>query len=143
MRFCNKSATMEKRPRLDSMLCERLTSDTTVEVLIDSADPSGRMLYFGLTLRGEVSPDVQCRISVSPALHSGIVPSQLFQLLLESLDLEVKGGGACGLPLTWCCLTVTGVDYCEVRSTEMAVRLAAATAFKTFLQQATLLIDNL
>ena len=125
------------------MLCEQLASETTVEVLIDSADPSCRMLYFGLTLRGEVSPDVQCRTSVSPALHSGIVPSQLFQMLLESLDLEVNGGGACGLPLTWCCLTVTGVNYCEERSTEKAVRLAASTAIKQFLQQATLLINNL
>ena len=125
------------------MYCERLASDTTVEVLIDSADPLGRMLYFGLTLRGEVSPDVQCRISVSPALHSGIIPSQLIQLLLESLEQEAKGGGACGFPLTWCHLTVTVVDYCEVRSTERAVRLAAVAAFKTFLQQATLLIDNL
>ena len=134
---------MEERPKLNSTLCERLTSDTTIEVLIDTTDPSGGILYFGVTLRGEVSPDVQCRIVASPDLQSGVFSSPLFQLLLDSLDLEVKGGGACGFSLTFCCLMVTSVEYCEERSTEMAVRLAAATAIKTFLQQATLSIDNM
>ncbi len=101
---------MDERPKLDSMRCERLTSDTTVEVLIDKTDPSGGILYFGLTLRGEVSPDVQCRIAVSPDLRSGVFSSRLFQMLLDSLDLEVKGGGACGFPLTCCCLMVTSVE---------------------------------
>lgn len=141
--FSDKNATMKKRPRLDSRYCERLTSDTTVEVLIDKTDSSGRMLYFGLTLRGEVSPDVQCRVLISPVLHSAVFPTRLSQILLESLESDVKAGGIYGFPLTSCCLTVNSVDYCEKRSTEMAVRLAASKGIEQFLLRATLLIDNL
>ena len=125
------------------MHCERLTSDTTVQVLIETTDHSGQMLYFGMTLSGTVSTDADCRISISPVLHSGVFPPRLSEVLMKSLELEVKGGGTFGFLLTSCCLSVTSVDYCDKRSTEMAVRLAASEAIKQFLQQATLLIDNL
>jgi elongation factor G len=94
--------------------------------------PSGT-LSFGLTLIAEELPDSTSGIEVCHELAAELMPKPLLQVLLESLEKEAQGGGIFGNPLVGLRLKVTEVTFREGESNEIAIRTAAAEAFRKVL----------
>lgn len=112
---------------------EMLQKPETVKVVFDVTTPAAN-LYFGLTLAAESLPKMEEPVSVTHKLKPGALPSELMQVLLESLRDEADGGGKFGYPLMDLRLTVTDVDCREEGATETAIRSAVSQAFNKLIQ---------
>lgn len=112
---------------------EMLEKSAAVNIVFDVTTPAAS-LYFGVTLSAESVPKMEEPVSVAHRLKPGAVPSELMQVLLESLEAEAEGGGKFGYPLMDLKLTVTDVDYREDGSNDTAVRSAVSQAFNRLIQ---------
>ncbi|MEP3478383.1 MAG: elongation factor G [Fuerstiella sp.] len=113
---------------------EMLEKSIAVEIVFDVTTPAAS-LYFGVTLSAESVPKMEEPVSVKQRLKPGAIPSELMQVLLESLGAEAEGGGKFGYPLMDLQLTVTGVDYREDGTNDTAVRSAVSQAFNRLIQE--------
>ena len=117
---------------------EMLEKPATVSIVFDVTTPAAS-LYFGLTVEAKSLPKMEEPISVDHKLKPGDIPSELMQVLLESLKAEAEGGGKFGYPIMDLQLTVTKVDYREEESTETAVRSAVSQVFNKLIQEGELI----
>jgi len=61
-------------------------------------------------------------------------------ILLESIQKEAEGGGVYGNPIMGLSLIITKVNYRESESNEVAIRMAAAEAFRKVLTEGKMVI---
>ncbi len=119
---------------------EKLAADVTVVGHVEQELPSGRSIFFALTLLMEPLAETFAFHRVSHTLGPDGLPEELVSLLIETLHHELAGGGRFGFPLQPLSISITSVDYRDGQSTDVAVRLATSTAFQQFLQNASLAI---
>ena len=115
---------------------EKLTADVTVVGHVEQELPSGRSIFFALTLMIEPLAETFAFHRVSHTLGPDGLPEELLSLSIETLHHELAGGGRFGFPLQPLSISISSVDYRDGQSTDVAVRLATSTAFKQFLQDA-------
>ncbi len=95
----------------------------------------GQMLSGKLSIRME--PFQQGAKPVTVVVGPGVVlPEQLMNAALETLQEQGAGGGMLGFPLMHVKITVTGGEVSETESNELAFRYAAADAFMKALREA-------
>jgi elongation factor G len=108
---------------------EKLLGEIKVEEQFARQLPSGS-IGFGLTLLARELPDLNGGIVVDHTIPPEAMPKQSLQILLESVQKEAEAGGIYGHPIMGMGLTISGVSYREGESTEVAIRMAAAEAFR-------------
>jgi len=91
--------------------------------------PSGA-IGFGLTLLARELSDSAAGIQVDHTVTPEAMPKQFLQILLESVQKEAEAGGIYGHPIMGLGLTIAGVSYRDGESNEVAIRMAAAEAFR-------------
>ena len=101
--------------------------------------PSG-VIGFGVSLLAREIKDGTAGISVGHRLAPEAMPKPSLQILLESIQKEAEGGGVYGNPIMGLSLTITSVSYRESESNEVAIRMAAADAFRKVLSDGTMAI---
>ena len=111
---------------------ERLTGEITVNIDFSKHLPSG-VIGFGVSLRAQEIKDGTTGIIVGHHLPTEALPKPALQILLESIQKEAEGGGVYGNPMMGLSLTITSVSYREGESNEVAIRMAAADAFRKVL----------
>ena len=118
---------------------ERLTGEIRVNVEFSKNLPAGA-IGFGVSLTAKEVPESATPIVVEHRLAPDIMPKQLMQILLESIQKEAEGGGVYGNPIMGLSLTITAVSYHESESNEVAIRMAAAEAFRKVLTEGKMVI---
>lgn len=108
---------------------EKLLGEIKIEEQFARQLPSGS-IGFDLTLQARELPDLNAGIVVDHTIPPEAMPKQMLQILLESVHKEAEAGGIYGHPIMGMGLTVSGVSYREGESTEVAIRMAAAEAFR-------------
>ncbi|MFO0425287.1 MAG: elongation factor G [Planctomyces sp.] len=111
---------------------EKLLGTVTVREDFSRSLPAGN-IGFGLTLIAEEIPDSTTGVEIAHSISPEAMPKLLFQVLLESIEKEAQGGGVFGNPLGGLRLRITEVNFREGESNEIAVRTAAAEAFRKVL----------
>ena len=114
---------------------ERLTETIEISCQIDKTLPSGVPVFFGLTLKFEPLNETFSGHDVSLTLASFNLPPEMQFVLTESLQHCLNGGCQFGYPLLPLRISITTVDFCSEKSTEIAVRWAAVEAFRMFVNQ--------
>ena len=118
---------------------ERLTGEISVDVEFSKNLPAGA-IGFGVSLIAKEVPESATPITVGHRLAPEAMPKQLLQILLESIQKEAEGGGVYGNPIMGLSLIVTAVNYREGESNEVAIRMAAAEAFRKILTDGKMVI---
>jgi elongation factor G len=108
---------------------EKLLGEIKVEEQFARQMPSGS-IGFGLTLLARELSDSGAGILVDHTIPPEAMPKQMLQILLESVQKEAEAGGIYGHPIMGLGLTVSNVSYRDGESTEVAIRMAAAEAFR-------------
>ena len=108
---------------------EKLLGEIMVEEQFARQMPSGS-IGFGLTLLARELSDSGAGILVDHTIPPEAMPKQMLQILLESVQKEAEAGGIYGHPIMGLGLTVSKVSYRDGESTEVAIRMAAAEAFR-------------
>jgi elongation factor G len=108
---------------------EKLIGEVTVQQDFHRQLPNGN-ISFGLTLTASEIPDATAGISVQHRLPPDALPRQSLQILLDSLQKEAEAGGNFGHPIMGLRLTVDAVRFVDGESSEVAIRTAAAEAFR-------------
>lgn len=108
---------------------EKLIGEVTVRQDFHRQLPSGN-ISFGITLTAAETPDPTAGILVQHRLPPEALPKQALQILLDSLQKEAEAGGNYGHPIMGLRLTVDAVQYTDGESSEVAIRTAAAEAFR-------------
>ncbi|MFM8475685.1 MAG: elongation factor G [Planctomycetaceae bacterium] len=108
---------------------EKLIGEVTVQQDFHRQLPNGN-ISFGLTLTASEIQDATAGISVQHRLPPDSLPRQSLQILLDSLQKEAEAGGNFGHPIMGLRLTVDAVRFVEGESSEVAIRTAAAEAFR-------------
>ncbi|MEN9555298.1 MAG: Elongation factor 1 [Planctomycetota bacterium] len=108
---------------------EKLLGQIQVDEQFARQLPSGG-IGFGLTLTARELPDLSAGIVVDHTIGPDAMPKQMLQILLESVQKEAEAGGVYGHPIMALGLTITGVSFREGESSEVAIRMAAAEAFR-------------
>ncbi len=111
---------------------ERLTGEISVNIDFSKHLPSG-VIGFGVSLLAREIKDGTTGITVGHRLAPEALPKPSLQILLESIQKEAEGGGVYGNPIMGLSLTITSVSYREGESNEVAIRMAAADAFRKVL----------
>ncbi len=111
---------------------ERLTGEINVNIDFSKHLPSG-VIGFGVSLLAREIKDGTTGITVGHRLAPDAMPKPSLQILLESIQKEAEGGGVYGNPIMGLSLTITSVSYREGESNEVAIRMAAADAFRKVL----------
>lgn len=111
---------------------EKLLGQVTVVEDFSRNLPSGA-IGFGLTLTAK-EVDIP-GIDVVSRVTSEAMPKALLQVLLESIQKEAEGGGNFGNPLMGLRLVIEDVRFRDGESTEVAIRTAAAEAFRKVLAE--------
>lgn len=115
---------------------EKLTGSVTVKEMFSRNLPAGA-ISFGLTLHAEEIADsgagAGAGIVVEHSVSPEAMPKAMLAILLESVEKEAQGGGIFGNPLMALRLQIRDVDYRESESNEVAIRTAAAEAFRRIL----------
>lgn len=117
---------------------ETLNASWATKVVVDTTSVLGR-LYFGFAMDAEPSVDLPASDVVTHAIPPESAPPHAMAILLEALREQIDGGGLLGFPLRNIRIVVTAVEYQEGTSSEVAIRVAACTAFREFLQSADLI----
>jgi len=118
---------------------ERLTGEISVNVEFSKNLPAGA-IGFGVSLIAKEVPESATPIVVEHRLAPEVLPKQLLQILLESIQKEAEGGGVYGNPIMGLSLLITAVNYRESESNEVAIRMAAAEAFRKVLTEGKMVI---
>jgi elongation factor G len=118
---------------------ETLVGSITVDHQFQRQLPSGP-ISFGLKLVAEESGDPTGGVVVQHSVAPESIPRPMLQVLLESLEKEADGGGIYGNPLLGLRLKVMSVDFNETESNEVAIRTAAAEAFRRVLSEGKLAV---
>ncbi len=118
---------------------ERLTGEISVNVDFSKNLPAGT-IGFGLSLLAREVKDATTSITVGHRLPPDALPKQSLQILLESIQKEAEGGGVYGNPIMGLSLTITTVNYRDGESNEVAIRMAAADAFRKVLNEGKMVI---
>lgn len=108
---------------------EKLIGEVTVQQDFHRQLPNGN-ISFGLSLTASEIPDATAGISVQHRLPPDALPRQSLQILLDSLQKEAEAGGNFGHPIMGLRLTVDAVRFVDGESSEVAIRTAAAEAFR-------------
>ncbi|MFM7039676.1 MAG: elongation factor G [Planctomycetaceae bacterium] len=108
---------------------EKLIGGITVRQDFHRQLPSGN-ISFGLTLTAAETPDPTAGILVQHKLPAEALPKQALQILLDSLQKEAEAGGNYGHPIMGLRLNVDAAQYTDGESSEVAIRTAAAEAFR-------------
>jgi elongation factor G len=108
---------------------EKLVGEVRVVEDFHRQLPSG-VIGFGLTLWARELSDQGAGIQVEHRLAPEALPKQMLQVLLESVQKEAEAGGNFGHPIMGLQLVVEAVSFREGESTEVAIRTAAAEAFR-------------
>ena len=111
---------------------ERLTGEINVSVDFSKNLPAGA-IGFGVSLLAQQVKDSTTGITVDHQLATEAIPKPSLQILLESIQKEAEGGGVYGNPIMGLKLTITAVNYRDGESNEVAIRMAAADAFRKVL----------
>ena len=107
---------------------EKLIGEVTVTEDFHRQLPSGN-IAFGLKLTATEVPE-SLGIVVQHRIPPESLPKQSLQMLLDSLQKEAEAGGNYGHPIMGLRLTVDAITYTDGESTEVAIRTAAAEAFR-------------
>jgi len=108
---------------------EKLVGEVRVVEDFHRQLPSG-VIGFGLTLVARELADQGAGIQVESRLSPESLPKQFLQILLESVQKEAEAGGNYGHPIMGLQLVIESVSFREGESTEVAIRTAAAEAFR-------------
>ncbi|MEJ7594696.1 MAG: EF-Tu/IF-2/RF-3 family GTPase [Planctomycetaceae bacterium] len=117
---------------------ERLTGEISVNIDFSKHLPSG-VIGFGVSLLARELKDAT-GITVGHRLAPEAIPNPSLQILLESIQKEAEGGGVYGNPIMGLSLIITSVSYREGESNEVAIRTAAADAFRKVLSDGKMVI---
>lgn len=112
---------------------EKLTGEINVNVDFSKHLPSGT-IGFGLSLLASEVKDTTTSITVAHRLQPEAIPKVALQTLLDSIRREAEGGGVYANPIMGLSLIVTGVNYREGESNEVAIQEAAHEAFAKLLR---------
>lgn len=107
---------------------EKLSGEVRITENFSRQLPAG-LIGFGLTLLAREVPDnleVQVKLSFPPEQ----LPKPLLLVLQEAMQKEAEAGGNFGHPILGLELVVEAVDFREGESNEVAIRMAAAEAFR-------------
>lgn len=107
---------------------EKLVGEITVNENFSRHLPSG-LIGFGLTLRAREIPN-SSELIVNMGFPAESMPRQLYCALEEAMQKEAEAGGNFGHPILGLALTIEAVDFRENESNEVAIRMAAAEAFR-------------
>ncbi len=118
---------------------ERLTGEISINVDFSKNLPAGA-IGFGVSLIAREVPESATPIVVEHRLAPEALPKQFLQILLESIQKEAEGGGIYGNPIMGLSLIITAVNYREGESNEVAIRMAAADAFRKVLTDGKMVI---
>ncbi len=108
---------------------EKLVGEVRVVEDFHRQLPSG-VIGFGLTLWARELSDQGAGIQVEHRLAPEALPKQMLQVLLESVQKEAEAGGNFGHPIMGLQLVVEAVSFRDGESSEVAIRTAAAEAFR-------------
>jgi elongation factor G len=108
---------------------EKLVGEVRVVEDFHRQLPSG-VIGFGLTLWARELSDQGAGIQVEHRLPPEALPKQMLQVLLDSVQKEAEAGGNFGHPIMGLQLVIEAVSFREGESSEVAIRTAAAEAFR-------------
>ena len=108
---------------------EKLVGEVRVVEDFHRQLPSG-VIGFGLTLWARELSDQGAGIQVEHQLPPEALPKQMLQVLLDSVQKEAEAGGNFGHPIMGLQLVIEAVSFREGESSEVAIRTAAAEAFR-------------
>ena len=118
---------------------ERLTGEISVDIEFSRNLPAGA-IGFGVSLIAKEVAESATPIIVGHRLAPEAMPKQFLQILLESIQKEAEGSGVYGNPMMGLSLMITAVRYREGESNEVAIRMAAAEAFRKVLTDGKMVI---
>ncbi|MCA9033511.1 MAG: elongation factor G [Planctomycetaceae bacterium] len=118
---------------------EKLIGSVTIHEQFARQLPSGPV-SFGLTLVAEELEDLSVGVEVVSEISPESIPRPLLAVLLESIEKEAQAGGIFGNPLMGLRLRIQEITFTEGESTEVAIRTAAAEAFRRVLADGKLAI---
>lgn len=108
---------------------EKLVGEVRVVEDFHRQLPSG-VIGFGLTLWARELSDQGAGIQVEHRLPPEALPKQMLQVLLDSVQKEAEAGGNFGHPIMGLQLVIEAASFREGESSEVAIRTAAAEAFR-------------